>query len=874
MSLRDVASWIIEEPTFADRVSAITAEAVRADLFLPEGVAAGTGHDWSYLLLVASLLAKTEDSHPSGVACRDAALRIAQHCLTQSTAVVSAASPTPQQCASAANVLHSLANAPALALAVRRRMLPERIEQLLPVPARLEWSHRRIENSVVRIDDTILPVNRFQHHAWELFETGDWISLSAPTSAGKSFIVSQWLVDYISRFPDITIVYLVPTRALISQVETDLNQLVRDVQLDNIRVSTLPLASSVVRGRRNILVMTQERLHILQNALPELELNVVMVDEAHKLGDGHRGVLLQQVLERIQKQSPNAKMLFASPMTENPEALIADAPADRRSVAYVSNEITVAQNLVWASQEPRRPRDWRLHLCLPERLVELGNVRLQATPGASGSKRLSYVAHKLGEARGGNIIYVNGAAEAEKVAMQLYGLRGAQGDVSDREEIRAVVDLARRTVHREFLLGTVLNRGVAFHYGNIPLLLRTEIERLFATGGLAYLVCTSTLIEGVNMACRAMFVRGPTKGRGKPMKAEDFWNLAGRAGRWGREFQGNVICVDASNTSVWGDDGPPRRRQRYRIRRTADAVVARIDELEAFVAAGTPRDEAYRRPDLEFVFGYLATHQLGHGSIREMPWVARLEPGIVERVEALVSAAVSGLRTPVDILRRNPGFSPLAMDALLRRFERPGRDAHDLMPVDPGSDDAISVYRAIFGRIAAELNIALGPAGRRSHALALLVTLWMRGIPLARLINERIVYERARRNFNVPATIRLVLSEVEQIARFEAPRSLACYIDVLKMYLSSIGRDDLVAEVPDLGVMLEFGVSLGSQVSLIALGLSRTTAVMLGELLTQDDLDEAGVLAWLQEGLWRQADLPALVKAEIERVLDFHAEAS
>lgn len=48
----------------------------------------------------------------------------------------------------------------------------------------------------------------------------------------------------------------------------------------------------------------------------------------------------------------------------------------------------------------------------------------------------------------------------------------------------------------------------------------------------------------------------------------------------------------------------------------------------------------------------------------------------------------------------------------------------------------------------------------------------------------------------------------------------------------------------------------------------------LGELITADDLTEAGVIAWLGEGPWRVADLPALVKAEIGCVLALRLTAN
>ena len=61
----------------------------------------------------------------------------------------------------------------------------------------------------------------------------------------------------------------------------------------------------------------------------------------------------------------------------------------------------------------------------------------------------------------------------------------------------------------------LVERGVAFHYGNMPSLIRLEVERLFRSGKIRFLICTSTLIEGVNLSCRTIVLRGPRKGIGK-----------------------------------------------------------------------------------------------------------------------------------------------------------------------------------------------------------------------------------------------------------------------------------------------------------------------------------------------------------------------
>jgi hypothetical protein len=414
---------------------------------------------------------------------------------------------------------------------------------------------------------------------------------------------------------------------------------------------------------------------------------------------------------------------------------------------------------------------------------------------------------------------------------------------------------------------------VAFHYGNMPLLIREEIERLFSTGTIKYLVCTSTLIEGVNMSCRNIFMRGPTKGRGHPLSAEDFWNLAGRAGRWGKEFQGNIFCIDPDRTDLWGPDGPPRDRTRQPIRRTTDDVLRVPAELVQFIKDRAPLDTARKRPEFEYVFSYLAGIHVRYGWLLEAPWARRYEADSLVALAEAVKTAVDGLAIEPAIIARNPGITPFALDDLLTDFRKREGDAEKLLPADPASSDAAKVYAGIFGRLCRRACPNLGPEGGRAFMLALLVTRWMRGFPLARLIQDRINYvSKKNKAANEAVEIRTVMNEVEQIARFEAPRGLSCYCDVLRQHLREIEREDLVAQLPHFNVFLELGVNQQTQIALIGVGLSRTSTIAVSEIISADSLSEPQVLQWLARNRdhWSHSALPLLVKREIERVLEQH----
>jgi hypothetical protein len=589
--------------------------------------------------------------------------------------------------------------------------------------------------------------------------------------------------------------------------------------------------------------------------------DLFVIDEAQKIGDNYRGVLLQQAIEAVTCKNPQCRIIFASPMTENPEIMLEDTPDDVSREAIISEDTMVNQNLIWVSQIPRQPKSWNVELILEENLNEIGKIQLQSSP-TSVSKRLPFVAFSLGDPKGGNVIYVNGAADAEKTAKQLYDLIGDDSKISEDKEIYELAELIQKTIHRNYSLGNVLRRGIAFHYGNMPLLIRTEIERLFRANKIKYLVCTSTLIEGVNMPCRSIFIRGPQKGRNKPMNPSDFWNLAGRAGRWGKEFQGNVVCVDAKREDVWKISAP-RKRTKFRISRTSDNVLSESDELLMFIENRTQREEAHKKPYLEYVFSYLVSSYIRNGCISSAIWASRFSEDLIYTIEERIGEVVKNLDVPQEVVLRNPGISPIAMDNLLTYFSdrtiEEQKPVDELIPIPAESEDAFKGYVKILHRINKYLGNELGQGGR-VRQLALLIVDWMKGYPLARIISSR---EKHYGSNDLSGLIRNTMKDVEEYARFQAPKYLACYVDLLRVYLERIERKDLVKRLRELNVLLEFGVSQITQLSLIGLGLSRSSAITISEFIADDSLNEDECLNWLKENDWMTKDMPELIKREL-----------
>lgn len=106
----------------------------------------------------------------------------------------------------------------------------------IPISLALERVAREAENST---SDGIL-LTDFQYKLLEALQKQSSLSVSAPTSAGKSFILNIELARRLKSFTEKAVVYIVPTRALISEVSNRIRQTIQRENIDNTTVRTAP----------------------------------------------------------------------------------------------------------------------------------------------------------------------------------------------------------------------------------------------------------------------------------------------------------------------------------------------------------------------------------------------------------------------------------------------------------------------------------------------------------------------------------------------------------------------------------------------------------------------------------------------------------
>lgn len=699
-------------------------------------------------------------------------------------------------------------------------------------------------------------LTEFQHALWTRLKNGRRVAIAAPTSAGKSYVLQNHIASLFEDPADRTVLYLVPTRALITQVSRAVRDGLATLPGGAPIVATVPVEPILSLPRRAIYVMTQERAQIMLAAHPGFAPEVIVVDEAHGVGEGARGVRLQAAIEELLKRRPAAQILFASPGVRNLEVFgrmlgIGDVEPLR------SLEPAVAQNFIRVDVVD--PDQGALRVALADDPVgapPLAEIPLRRRT-STRVERLANVAFYLGKGAT-NIVYANGAAEAEDVALALADLVGPVEPTPAQLELRRV---AAEAVHAEYALTRCVVRGVAFHYSNMPTQLRLAIEQAVAAGNIPHLVCTSTLLQGVNLPAKNIFMFRPEKGQHSPLSGVDFWNLAGRAGRLMREFHGNIFLIDYADWRFkpLGEDSDAH------IVPAVEGGVLRGAPLLRIIdrTTGTNADD----PDLEAVFVQLLGEQREGTLARTL---ARIEAdrGLASQPAAALEAALrrasEDVSLPQHVLRRSPDISAhkqqLLHDRLGSRLAESGPWA--LIPKHPRDLGAYASYSDAL-QICHRTLLGLSPTSNFHRFIALIALWWMQGRALPRIVQNQLDRnaDKERR-----VVVRDTLELVERHVRFQCVRLLGCYQAVLGHLLAETGHAQAAASMPEVALYLEMGAADRTTISFMSLGISRPTATRLAAGAPSRRLDVPDALAWLTSGPPAVAGLGSSARGEVEEV--------
>jgi superfamily II DNA/RNA helicase len=747
-----------------------------------------------------------------------------------------------------------IGNFPALSYAKRRYSVTE---ESLPLRVVAEATARKEANSVL-FGDTEIALTDFQYQLWTELNSGESIGISAPTSAGKSFILQAYARRLLVERSADNIAFLVPTRALINQVSEEVWNWLRSSHLD-VELVTTPIARDTAIPPRGIYVVTQERMQLLQTAHPELSFGVMLVDEAQNIADGSRGVLLSSVIEESLDRNGKMQLLFAGPNIQDPGNIAALFSRKPRSVR--TDEATVIQNIIFVDCDEERPKAAKLSFLSEGKRILLGGVTCDQ-PLTDHLGKLVNLAKRLGGG-GQNMLYAHGSAECEHIA---FGLADNEQTIESRE-LKELSDFIKEAVHPKYQLARDVLHGVGFHYGRLPSLVRKAIEDSFSEGRLQFLVTTSTLLYGVNLPAQNLFLHKPQKGKDQAVSAIDFWNLAGRAGRLGKEFTGNIFLIDYNE---WSNDPINGEKNQVVKASIQDHVVDKVQELIAYINDTNRIPDRQKTDEFENTFVKLVRdHFEGRLEVTlDKFGLTATHPRRSQLIQAVISSAANTNIT-YDTLRASPTVSIHRQQSLYERLDRSLKKngAAYIIPKYPLDSKAYTSYVAAIKRCHDE--VMKFPKTERSEIyIARIALSWMKGDPLPQIIDDSFEYKRKQGlNPKMATVIRETLREVERDLRFKYVRLFSCYNAVLELVLRDNDKADLVSSIPSVPLYLEVGACSPTMISFMGLGLSRYTAGKLRKLPRRTDMSQSEARSWILRQDLESLDLPNASVREIRRML-------
>lgn len=367
--------------------------------------------------------------------------------------------------------------------------------------------------------------------------------LASPTGTGKTASTRLLLTHFLAQSPGEAALYVVPTRALSAQVAKELSASLSGAGKLVVSLgSHLTLADNIVASAEDadVIVFTPEKADLLLRVDQELlaRIGLVIVDEAHHIEQGTRGILLEFYLWRIRRLLPaTARIVQLSAVAPNIQELVEWlAPTPQTAFAKVD----------WRSN--------RLRLGVFERssngqgLIRFGEeapyeVFAPGTCSNDLQRNIVELAIHL-SMQGVVLLLTTSTGRAEKLASEIARLR-QDVRIPTGPAIERLDSRIERELYTECPLRRLIKTRVAYHHSKLPPRVRSALEACIETRDIEIVCSTTTLAEGVNFPFSTVIVE-TLIGHNYELSPRSLWNVAGRSGRFGVDTEGHCILFRPS----------------------------------------------------------------------------------------------------------------------------------------------------------------------------------------------------------------------------------------------------------------------------------------------------------------------------------------
>ena len=409
------------------------------------------------------------------------------------------------------------------------------------------------------------------------------VVVSLPTSSGKTLIAQFRILQALNQFDHERgwVAYLAPTRTLVRQVARRLRRdfeplgvLVEQVSpaLEIDGVESELLCEKDKNREFRILVTTPEKLDLMLRQDWEEKigrpLTLVVVDEAHNIQEGARGLKLELLLATINAECRMAQFLLLTPFISNARDVarwLGDANSDDISLAMdwqPNDRVIGVVKPVKGALRKGRSYDYRLDLetvhTTRATLAIDDLISLDKDPNCKKSfSKMSHqtdvavaTAHQL--KKRGSVIVMHARPDwVWSLSVAMKNDTSRRSEIS--EQVKLVQDFLVLEMGENFPLIDLLAHGIGIHHAGLSDDTRALMEWLFENEELDYLVATTTIAQGVNFPVSGVVMAShqyPSSKGTYDMPPADFWNIAGRAGRVDQGSLGVVALAAADDVKA------------------------------------------------------------------------------------------------------------------------------------------------------------------------------------------------------------------------------------------------------------------------------------------------------------------------------------
>ncbi|MCB6415130.1 DEAD/DEAH box helicase [Faecalimonas umbilicata] len=514
----------------------------------------------------------------------------------------------------------------------------------------------------------------FQERIWDCMDRDKLIGISAPTSAGKSFVILLKLVERLSM-ENLDIVYIVPTLSLVNQVTEDFNRELKTLKIAACRISN-SFDNNQGRDNRNIYVLTQEKAiaAFADSEEPFTNKMILVVDEIQNIErikeeTDERAKILFDTLTEFRYKKNVIQIIISGPRIEKVDEV------GKGLFGLETNNLTTmvspVVNLTYSIEKIDRKFYFKQYCTMRDQPImeEINNAEGIKGYGQKGytDSYLSYLDNFVSNVGkdAQNIIFAPTSKGARKIAL---ALRGDEAEVETE-----LINYYQSTIRQNYVLCNVLQKGVAYHHGKLPMHVRRTLEKAITEKKIKNVICTTTLLQGVNLPAQNIFIRNPhlyikKMENSTELTSYEMANLRGRAGRLLKDFVGRTYVMDENEFS--NTDGYEQLELFEEVTKELPTnYEQKYEEYKDYIAealdSNKPVDSAMQK------YGYLISYirqsilRYGKESRKKMKDVGIT---LTQKQVAAIIMKLNEISVPREICLKNRYWDPLVLDIIYKNF--------------------------------------------------------------------------------------------------------------------------------------------------------------------------------------------------------------